>query len=465
MAHQSVAHPARVRVGVHDVRHLDRLARHHRPADGAFPVDQRGRPQQGHEVLGKAVGRAQAQRPACLVELVDGAAVGLGEVVGARRDGGEHAVEVQRRRDRPADLAQRLQLAHRARELGGTRLQLLEQAHVLDGDDGLVGEGLKKRDLLLGEGPDLGAVDHQDADGDPFPEQRRGQTRSHPVDLGGTGEVGMLRHQLGQVRFLRRLAVENRPAARQRAGHRIATGPHRPLAARQPEERIALDLADQGPRAVRQARRRLGDRPHHGLDVGRRARNHAKDVARRRLLLQRLGDGAVLLLQLLEQAHVLDGDDRLVREGLEQRDLLVGERAHFLPPDVDGADRHPLAHQRHRHDGSELQHSPSPRSRDTPGVVSGAFMSSTESSALPGWHGRSRSPRWWGGARPGSRGPARSCATRRIMVPFHPVDEGIRWRRHSSRRVLGHGIEDGLDIGRRAADHAQNLRGRRLLLQ
>ena len=40
----------------------------------------------------------------------------------------------------------------------------------------------------------------------------------------------------------------------------------------------------------------------------------------RRLLLERL-------FRLVEQAHVLDGDHRLVGEGLEQRDLLVGETA------------------------------------------------------------------------------------------------------------------------------------------
>ena len=34
-------------------------------------------------------------------------------------------------------------------------LQLLEEAHVLDGDHGLVGEGLDQRDLLVGERPDL----------------------------------------------------------------------------------------------------------------------------------------------------------------------------------------------------------------------------------------------------------------------------------------------------------------------
>src|SRR6266436_1176895 len=59
------------------------------------------------------------------------------------------------------------------------------------------------------------------------------------------------------------------------------------------------------------------DRVEHGLDIGRRARDHAKDLARRRLLLQRLREVAVARLQLREQPRVLDGDDGLVGEGLE----------------------------------------------------------------------------------------------------------------------------------------------------
>ena len=45
------------------------------------------------------------------------------------------------------------------------------------------------------------------------------------------------------------------------------------------------------------------------LEIGRRAGDDAEDLARRRLLLQRL-------LGLVEQPHVLDRDDRLVGEGL-----------------------------------------------------------------------------------------------------------------------------------------------------
>ena len=41
-------------------------------------------------------------------------------------------------------------------------LEFLEQSHVLDGDDRLIGEGFKKRDLLVGEGTDLGSA-NQDA--------------------------------------------------------------------------------------------------------------------------------------------------------------------------------------------------------------------------------------------------------------------------------------------------------------
>ena len=70
-------------------------------------------------------------------------------------------------------------------------------------------------------------------------------------------------------------------------------------------------------RRVAQPQRALGDRVEHRLHVGRRARDHAQDLADRRLLLERF-------LGLVEQAHVFDRDRRLVGEGLQQRDLLVG---------------------------------------------------------------------------------------------------------------------------------------------
>ena len=51
----------------------------------------------------------------------------------------------------------------------------------------------------------------------------------------------------------------------------------------------------------------------------------AQDLARRGLLLERLGQLAVPRLELLEQPYVLDRDHRLVGEGPEELDLALGE--------------------------------------------------------------------------------------------------------------------------------------------
>src|SRR4249920_787764 len=63
--------------------------------------------------------------------------------------------------------------------------------------------------------------------------------------------------------------------------------------------------------------RTLDDRTKNRLNIGRRASDYPEDVARRGLLIQRFREVAVALLQFLEQPHVLDGDDSLLRKGLE----------------------------------------------------------------------------------------------------------------------------------------------------
>ena len=53
---------------------------------------------------------------------------------------------------------------------------------------------------------------------------------------------------------------------------------------------------------------------------------------------------AALVLDFLEQPHVLDGDHSLVGEGGDQLDLLVGEWLHLRPRQCHNADRDiPLA--------------------------------------------------------------------------------------------------------------------------
>src|SRR5215831_4694390 len=51
-------------------------------------------------------------------------------------------------------------------------------------------------------------------------------------------------------------------------------------------------------------------------------------------------------LELPEQAHVLDGDDRLVGKSLQQRDLLIGEWIYFGPSQRDRPNRRSLPQQR-----------------------------------------------------------------------------------------------------------------------
>src|SRR5689334_10786991 len=55
-----------------------------------------------------------------------------------------------------------------------------------------------------------------------------------------------------------------------------------------------------------------------------------------------LGKRPVLLLQLREQAHVLDRDHRLVGKGLKEHDLLVAEGTHFASADKDRANGNAL---------------------------------------------------------------------------------------------------------------------------
>jgi hypothetical protein len=53
----------------------------------------------------------------------------------------------------PQALAERAQLADRLRKLVGTGVQLVEQPHVLDGDDRLIGEGSQQPNVLSGKRP------------------------------------------------------------------------------------------------------------------------------------------------------------------------------------------------------------------------------------------------------------------------------------------------------------------------
>ena len=69
------------------------------------------------------------------------------------------------------------------------------------------------------------------------------------------------------------------------------------------------------------------------------------DLAERLQLTNRLREFAGPRLHLVEQPHVLDRNHRLVGEGGDQLDLLVGERPHRLALQDDDSDRRSFAQQ------------------------------------------------------------------------------------------------------------------------
>src|SRR5262249_5347680 len=62
-------------------------------------------------------------------------------------------------------------------------LQFLEQPHILDGDDRLVGEGFEELDLLIRERPDRLSPDNDHSNGDTFPEHRNSEYGPETADF------------------------------------------------------------------------------------------------------------------------------------------------------------------------------------------------------------------------------------------------------------------------------------------
>src|SRR5215470_9267027 len=77
---------------------------------------------------------------------------------------------------------------------------------------------------------------------------------------------------------------------------------------------------------------------HHGLEVGRGARDDPQDLGGGGLLLESFRQLAIPCLELREEPDVLDGDDGLSSEGFRQLDLLVREGLHLTPSQGYNAD-------------------------------------------------------------------------------------------------------------------------------
>ena len=134
--------------------------------------------------------RGQAQ--VVPVKLEDGRVVGPAEPRGAAGDRVEHGLEVRRRRaDDPQDVGGRRLLLEAFREVAVARLQLLEQARVLDRDHRLLGERLQQRDLRVGERAEDRARHPDRPDGAAPEHERDGQVAPRPeLARDGAGELG-----------------------------------------------------------------------------------------------------------------------------------------------------------------------------------------------------------------------------------------------------------------------------------
>src|SRR5262245_37611241 len=96
-------------------------------------------------------------------------------------------------------------------------------------------------------------------------------------------------------------------------------------------DHIALHQVNTAIRAIAEVERTLDDGLENRLHLRRRAGDYPKNLAGCDLPLQGF-------LRLGEQAHILDRDDGLAGEGLEEGNLLLGERPGNTARDANGAD-------------------------------------------------------------------------------------------------------------------------------
>ena len=208
-------------------------------------------------------------------------------------------------------------------------LHLVEQPRVLDGDRRLVGETLDELDLALRERLGLGPAQAENPDKFVVAHQRNhddcaiaAQSGARLVEIVGVGpgvgemcDVARARGSPGVKRItdrdgiLARLALEGLRQAELRV---------------QPAS-VAIPEVEGREGSATEFRRRLENGCRGQIQIERRAADHLQHVGGRGLLLQRLRQVARARLHLFEKARVLDGDHRLIGEGLDDLDFPVGE--------------------------------------------------------------------------------------------------------------------------------------------
>ena len=212
--------------------------------------------------------------------------------------------------------------------------QLVEQARVLYGDDGLRGEVLDQRDLFVGESTHLLAKNADRADQFIILEHRDAHDRPIIAQFNRSEPVRIVRSMCRNVVDLDHLfrggstpegGVRRRPEAELASacfgicGRRVVqcNGP----------KRISFAEPKRAEFGLTNASCVLQHGIEHRLQLAGRARDHLQDLGGRSLLLQRFA-------QLVEQPRVLDGDDGLGGEVRQQLDLSVAKGPHLLAGEI-----------------------------------------------------------------------------------------------------------------------------------
>src|SRR5262249_15125091 len=92
-------------------------------------------------------------------------------------------------------------------------------------------------------------------------------------------------------------------------------------------------------------RRALNDGVEHRLHIRGRAADDAEYLTRCRLMLQRLAQFGVALLQFLEQSHIFNRNHRLVGESFEESYLLFAKGSNLRAANMNRTNRNIFTHQ------------------------------------------------------------------------------------------------------------------------
>ena len=243
----------------------------------------------------------------------------------AKRQRVEHRLEIERRAaNHLQHIRRRRLLRQRLFQIARSPLHLLEQPRILDGDHGLIGEGLDQIDDALRVDSGLRLRHHDDADEIVAAlhwHAKRGAVLHGAAQIFGI--IGIAK-QIGDVLDFAcqgDARGDRASAGGLRVGAHIGVEVIAPLALRKGVvvHGAVAPVPDRPICRAAQRDRRIDQRVQHRLRVEGRAIDRLQHIGGRRLL----GEG---FPRLAEPPCVLDGDDGLIGEGAEGGDLIFGER-------------------------------------------------------------------------------------------------------------------------------------------